>query len=138
VCGGQRRAVRLLRHPRRVLAATLAVTVVLGGLGLRVEGRLNPTSLSIPGTGSARAGALYKRYFGDSAPFAVLLRGPAAALDRQGPGLVRALDRRPGVTTLSPWDRGALGRLRPSPRKALILVDFGVGQIGRASCRERV
>ncbi|HVV91451.1 MAG TPA: MMPL family transporter, partial [Solirubrobacterales bacterium] len=30
----------------------------------------------------------------------------------------------PKVTTLSPWDGGALAELRPSPRKALILVDF--------------
>ncbi|MEX2105879.1 MAG: MMPL family transporter [Solirubrobacterales bacterium] len=56
----------------------------------------------------------------------MLLRGPRAALDRQGPELVRTLRREPGVTTLSPWDRGELDRLRPSPRKALILVDFHV------------
>ena len=31
------------------------------------------------------------------------------------------------MTTLSPWDRGSVGRLRPSPRQALIVVDFHVG-----------
>ena len=31
------------------------------------------------------------------------------------------------MTTLSPWDRGAVARLRPSPRRALILADFHVG-----------
>ena len=30
------------------------------------------------------------------------------------------------MTTLSPWDRGSVERLRPSPRKALILADFHV------------
>jgi RND superfamily putative drug exporter len=40
--------------------------------------------------------------------------------------LVRSLREQSGVTTLSPWDRGDLDRLRPSPRKALILVDFHV------------
>ena len=64
--------------------------------------------------------------FGDSAPFAVLLRGPAAALNLQGPALVRVLRARPGVTTLSPWDEGSLQRLRPSPRRALVLADFHV------------
>ena len=28
------------------------------------------------------------------------------------------------MTTVSPWDKGSVGNLRPSPRKALILVDF--------------
>ena len=41
-----------------------------------------------PGTESAQGAELLRRHFGDSAPFAVLLRGPAAALDRQGPRLV--------------------------------------------------
>jgi RND superfamily putative drug exporter len=69
---------------------------------------------------------LLRRHFGDSAPFAILLQGPAGALDRQGPALVRALRREPGASTLSPWDRGHLARLRPSRRKALVLVDFHV------------
>ena len=32
------------------------------------------------------------------------------------------------MTTLSPWDRGSVGRLRPSPRRALIIADFHVGR----------
>ena len=56
----------------------------------------------------------------------ILLRGPAAALDRQGPELIRALRRDPKVTTLSPWDRGNVSQLRPDPRRALILADFHV------------
>ena len=70
---------------------------------------------------------MLREHFGDTAPFAILLRGPAAAIDRQGPALIRTLRRDPKVTTLSPWDRGAVGRLRPSPRRALILADFHVG-----------
>ena len=116
-----------LRRPRAVLATALAVIVVLAVLGQGVEDELRPTSLSVPGTESGRAGALVHRYFGDSAPFAILLQGPPAELDRQGPALVRKLRTDPAVSTVSPWDKGDVGRLRPGPRKALIVVDFHVG-----------
>ena len=102
------------------------VLVVLGAIGTGVEKRLDPTTLNVPGTDSSRANDLLRQHFGDTAPFAILLRGPAAAIDRQGPDLVRALRRDPQVTTLSPWDRGEVSQLRPSPRRALILADFHV------------
>lgn len=119
-----------MRPPRRG-RATLAIAFVaiaaLGILGIGIEDKLRPTSLAVPGTESARGAALQEEHFGKSAPFAVLLRGPAGAIDRQGPRLVRALRSDPRVSTLSPWDRGGVARLRPGPRRALILVDFGVG-----------
>jgi len=107
-----------------VLAAALAAIVALGVVGQGVEDQLRPTSLNVPGTESGRAGDLVHRYFGDTAPFAILLQGPPRALDRQGPALIRTLRRDPKVTTISPWDRGSVGNLRPGPRRALILVDF--------------
>jgi RND superfamily putative drug exporter len=117
----------LLAHPRRVLAAAVVALVVLGALGVGVEGKLSPTSLEVPGTSSARANRMLREHFGDSAPFVILLRGPAKELDRQGPALIRALRRDPTVTTLSPWDRGAVQRLRPDPRRAIVIADFHVG-----------
>jgi putative drug exporter of the RND superfamily len=117
----------LLRHPRRVLAAAFVVLVVLGAIGIGVEGKLSPTSLEIPGTSSSRANRMLREHFGDSSPFVILLRGPAPALDRQGPALIRTLRRDPSVTTLSPWDRGAVQRLRPSPSRAIVIADFHVG-----------
>ena len=116
-----------LRRPRAVLATALAAIVVLAAIGQGVEGELRPTSLSVPGTESGRAGDLVHRYFGDSAPFAILLQGPPGELDRQGPALIRKLRTDPAVTTVSPWDKGSVDNLRPGPRKALILVDFHVG-----------
>ena len=110
-----------------MLAVASLVLIVLGVVGTGVESKLQPTSLNIPGTPSAQAGEMLRGSFGNSAPFAILLRGPAAAIDRQGPALIRALRRDPTVTTLSPWDRGSVARLRPSPGRALILVDFHVG-----------
>jgi RND superfamily putative drug exporter len=125
--GEETRGSALLRHPRRVLAVALVALVVLGAIGAGVEGELRPTTLDIPGTASSHANDLLREHFGESAPFVILLRGPAKALDRQGPRLIRALRRDPAVTTLSPWDRGSVGRLRPNPREAIVIADFHVG-----------
>jgi RND superfamily putative drug exporter len=111
-----------------VLAAALVAIVALGVIGQGVEDELKPTSLSVPGTESGKASELVERYFGDTAPFAILLQGPPAELDRQGPALIRKLRADPAVSTVSPWDKGSVGDLRPSPRKALILVDFHVDE----------
>jgi RND superfamily putative drug exporter len=107
------------------LAVVLAC-VVLGVLGLNVESKLAPLSLNVPGTEAAQAEELAAAHFGDSSPSVVLLQGPAAAVDRQGIGLVRALRHDPDATVISPWDRGAVAGLRPGPRKALIVVDYHV------------
>jgi RND superfamily putative drug exporter len=114
-----------MRRPRRILAALAVPVVLLGALGLGLDNRLSPSSLDIAGTEASRAEAMLRSHFGPSQPFPILLQGPAAAIERQGPRLVRALRRSdPRVTTLSPWDRGAVSRLRPSPRSALIIADF--------------
>ncbi len=111
-----------------MLAVSLVLLIVLGALGAGLEGKLSPSSLEIPGTSSARANHMLREHFGDSSPFVILLRGPEEQLDRQGPRLVRALRRdSPAVTTLSPWDFGAVQRLRPGPRRAIVIVDFHVG-----------
>lgn len=116
----------LLRYPRSVLAIVAVVLGVLAVIGTGTEDRLDPTTLEVPGTESSRSNELLRQHFGETAPFAILLQGPAKALDRQGPALIRALRRDPRVTTLSPWDNGSVQRLRPTPRKALILADFHV------------
>lgn len=114
-----------LRHPRAVLAVAAVVLVALGTIGSGVEERLEPTTLNIPGSDSAVSNELLREHFGASMVFPILLQGPAAELDRQGPALVRTLRREnPGITTLSPWDRGTVVNLRPDPRRALILADF--------------
>jgi len=117
----------LLKHPRRVVIAAVVVIALLGALGKDVERHLVPSETRMPGTESARAESRLGTHFGESAPFVVLLRGPASALDRQGPELIESLRRDPRVTTLSPWDRGFAGELRPNRRAALIVVDFHVG-----------
>ncbi|HVS99626.1 MAG TPA: MMPL family transporter, partial [Solirubrobacterales bacterium] len=116
----------LLRHPREILLAAAIVLAALAVIGTGVDARLDPTTLDVPGSASAEADAMLEEHFGPSAPFAILLRGPAASLDEQGPRLVHALRGEPGVSTLSPWDKGSVEGLRPTPEKALILADFHV------------
>jgi RND superfamily putative drug exporter len=116
----------LLRYPRGVLAIAAVFLIALGVIGSGTEDRLDPTTLDVPGTESLRGNEILRDHFGPSAPFAILLQGPAAAIDRQGPEMIRALRRDPKVTTLSPWDTGSVQRLRPKPNEALVLADFHV------------
>ncbi len=116
----------LLRHPRSVLAVAVALLIALAIIGTGTDDRLDPTTIDVAGTESSRSNQILREHFGETAPFAILLRGPAGAVDRQGPGLIAALREDPRVTTLSPWDTGSVQRLRPTPNKALILVDFHV------------
>jgi putative drug exporter of the RND superfamily len=99
---------------------------VLAVLGMKAESRLHPTSLSVGGTESARNGALLHHYFGESEPFVILLKGPPGEVKAQGRGLVRALNRDPLATAISPWGHETMKQLRPTRRSALIFVNFRV------------
>jgi RND superfamily putative drug exporter len=114
------------RRPRAGAALVVLCCVVLGVVGLNVEDRLAPLSLSVPGTTAAEGEKLAESHFGGSSPSVVLLQGPAAAIDRQGPRLVSALRRDRAATVISPWDRGSVAGLRPATGKALVLVDYHV------------
>jgi len=109
-----------------VLAIAAIILIALGTIGAGVENRLDPTTIDVPGTKSLRGNELLRDHFGPSAPFVILLQGPPAAIDRQGPEMIRAFRRDPRVTTLSPWDTGAVQRLRPTPHQAVVIVDFHV------------
>jgi len=126
--GADRSVPWLLRHPREILLIAAIVLAALAVIGTGVDSRLDPTTLDVPGSSSAKANAMLEEHFGASAPFAILLRGPADALEEQGPRLVRALSEEPNVSTLSPWSKGTgtVEGLRPTPEKALILADFHV------------
>ncbi len=97
--------------------------LALAGRG--VEDKVQPTELLVPGTEADRWDKMRAGHFGEDA--AVLLRGPKAELDRQGPALARDLALRPGTRALSPWSAGVGARkLRPSPDQALITLDLQV------------
>lgn len=122
----EKRPPLMLRHPKRSLLVGVIVVALLSVFGFSLEEKLNPSTIEISGTDTSRATGMLNEYFGDSAPFVIFLKGPSKALDEQGPELIRTLRRDPKVTTLSPWDQGAVGRLRPGPRRAFILLDFHV------------
>lgn len=112
-----------IRRPWLALAGWLVIAAVLALIGLGVSSTISPTVTVVPGTQSARAEHLAKTTFGPSQLVPILLQGPAAQLNRQGPALVRDLLKRPHTRVLSAWDKGtASAGLRPSPRAAMIIV----------------
>ena len=113
-----------------VLVGWALLVVGLGLLGRGVEDKVQPTLLFIPGTESqdwreARSGSFNEGVL-------VLLVGPRAEIDRQGPELATALSARTGTRAISPWSarRAGLESLRPSPREALINVDVEIPEGG--------
>jgi len=111
-----------------VLAVWAMGVALLTGLGLGVEDRLAPSTLSVPGTESARGAEIIDRQFGQAAPVAILLDGPQGELERQGPALVAALERRaPGVRAISPWSgANVIDDLHPDPDTALVFAELPV------------
>ena len=111
------------RAPKSALAALVIVAVALSLIGLGAAKTSSPSVNVVPGTESARAQTLATAQFGPSQLAPILLEGPTASLDRQGPALVQALAARPHTRVLSPWDAGsASAGLRPKPTAAMILV----------------
>jgi RND superfamily putative drug exporter len=111
-----------VRRPRLSLLAWMLVAVTLSLVGLGVTGSLSPTDTTVAGSQSARAEHLARAQFGPSVLVPILLEGPRASLDRQGPALVRALGVRRDTRVLSAWDGGDVGKqLRAGPEAAMVL-----------------
>ncbi len=106
-----------------MLAASLVVAVALGAIGLGISHSLSPSIVVVPGTESSRAQSLANAQFGPTQLVPILLKGPAAQLNIEGPRLVRALIKRPHTRALSAWDAGAASEgLRPSATAGMIVV----------------
>ena len=97
------------RRPFVSLALWLAVAAALAAIGLGVSSSLSPTIVVVPGSETARAVHLAESNFGPSVLVPVMLEGPKAELDRQGPALVKALAARRDTRVLSAWDVGDTG-----------------------------
>ena len=111
-----------IRRPRAALTFWAIFAVVLSLIGLGVSDSLSPSIAVVPGSDSSRAQTLSESEFGPSVLVPILLEGPQAELDRQGPQLVVALGKREDTRVMSAWSTGESGRaLRPRPDAAMIV-----------------
>jgi RND superfamily putative drug exporter len=108
------------RRPVAILVVWAAIFVVALLVGANARSHLNTTDLQIPGTESARASALTTKAFGGTVAIAILLKGPPAVLEREGPRIVGELERIRGVDVLSPWASGGQ-RVLLEPRGQALL-----------------
>ena len=110
------------RRPFVAFAFWFAVAAALAAIGLGVSHSLSPTIVVVPGSETSRAEHLAESKFGPSVLVPVLLEGPKAQLDQQGPALVKALASRKDTRVLSAWDIGDTGAsLRPDATHAMIV-----------------
>lgn len=126
-----------LRRPRSVLIAWGAVILILSAIGLGAQNRLSTGSIVPPGSESARTNQLDEMGFGPNDSLLILLKGPRAQIERQGPVLVHKL--RQHWSVLSPWDPGHdSSRLRPSATRALVLLDLTAASVNDLEARLEV
>lgn len=112
-----------IRRPKSSLAIWLVAGIALSLVGFGVSKTLSPPISVVPGTQSSQAQKLGRAQFGPTQLVPILLEGPKAQLNREGPALVAALAKRPHTRVLSAWDAGtASASLRPKPNAAMIVV----------------
>jgi RND superfamily putative drug exporter len=116
----------VIRRPKTVLAIWFLLLGFLAVQGNDLESKVSTSPLLIDGSETQRETEVSSREFGSDSALILMLRGPQADLDRQGPVLVRRLDALPETLVNSPWDGGGvMPGLRPSPRVAGIVVSAG-------------
>lgn len=108
------------RRPIWVLGTWAVVFLVALLTASNAREQIHETDLRIPGSDSARAAELTEQQFGSTIALAVLLRGPQATVERQGPEIVRQLGQIDGVEVLSPWDARGRRVLREPAGEALM------------------
>jgi len=115
-----------VRHAVLVLVGWAIVVLAFALIGRGVEDKVQPSLLFVPGTESDEWRDVRAGSFNES--LIVLLVGPASEIDRQGPKLADALQRRTGTRAISAWSPRAkqVQALRPSPREAAISVDLKI------------
>lgn len=90
-----------IRRPKLALGGWLVIAIVLITIGFGVSRTMSPSITVVSGTQSAHAQQLADRAFGPSQLVPILLEGPKAQLDRVGPRLVLALNKRGHTRLLS-------------------------------------
>jgi putative drug exporter of the RND superfamily len=122
------------RHPWPVVLVWLAVMGTLGVLGNGLEHKVSTQAVYVAGSAAERAHEIGVRKFGREDTLVLMLRGPRAAVDRQGRKLVGDLQSLPRALVLSPWSSsGSIKGLRPAPGVAALLVTIGQPSTGSSS-----
>ncbi len=112
-----------IRRPRSALIIWAVIAAVLTVIGFGVTKTMSPSVSVVQKSESMKAQTLANQQFGPSQLMPILLEGPKAQLDKQGPALVKALVTRPNTRALSAWDAGTSSAgLRPGPNQAMIVV----------------
>lgn len=121
----ERIASLMTRRSRLVIGIWIVAVAVLALVGRNLDRELTIHPPLIDGTASKRAHEISQREFGGDNAMVVMLRGPRAAVERQGRDLASRLDAMPRTLAISPWAGGAkIEGLTPSPGVAAIVVRF--------------
>lgn len=111
-----------INRPRTTLVLWAVVAAVLVAIGAGVKGNLSPSVVVVPGTESSHAQTLADEQFGPSVLVPIMLQGPAAQLEAQGPRLVLDLSERSDTRVMSAWSSGPVGPvMRPNATTAMII-----------------
>ncbi len=113
-----------IRRPKTALAGWVVVIAALTVLGLSVDQWMSPT-VTASGTQAYKAKQLSEEKFGQTQQMPLLLEGPKAQLDQQGPKLAAALIKRGNTQVISPWAASSASAslgLRPKANEAMMLV----------------
>lgn len=111
------------RRSRLVVALWVVLVAVLAFQGRNAEKEFQVHPLLANGSESKRAHEIALREFGNDYPMIVLLRGPRAAVKRQGEMLAERLSRQPRMLVITPWAGGAsIDGLQPRPGVAALLL----------------
>ncbi len=114
------------RRPKLVVVFWLVLLFAMGSGGKGLDAKLSTQPIYDEGSTAERAHELAIREFGGGEALILMLRGPAAAVDRQGKELVGRLQALPKTLAISPWSsRGSIEGLHPRPGVAAILVSIG-------------
>jgi RND superfamily putative drug exporter len=114
------------RRPRTIVVVWFVVLGILAAQGLGLASKVSSAPVFVDGSETEREHTVSLQEFGSDSALVVMLRGPHAAVEREGPALVNRLEAIPSTLVNSPWGaHQTLGGLRPNPRTAALVVSAG-------------
>lgn len=122
----ERAAGLVSRRPRLVLAVWFLLLGFLAAQGTDLAEKVSTAPVFVDGSETEQEFKVSSREFGSTSSLVVMLRGPQADLEREGPALVEHLEEIPGAQVNSPWGAGqTIGGLRPRPGAVGLVVSIG-------------